>query len=115
MARCRAAAFGVFVFLVATLSICNLLRAPPCRAFSTTPANRPAASVSRTRSGTSAFFAGEGGDPSEVVAKRITVKGDVQGGYYRSCVKNEVRCFQDSRTWGSFIIFSRGVSKPVSR
>ena len=26
----------------------------------------------------------------EVVARRITVKGDVQGGYYRSCVLNEV-------------------------
>jgi hypothetical protein len=32
-----------------------------------------------------------GGDPSEIVAKRITVKGDVQGGYYRACVRNEVR------------------------
>lgn len=31
------------------------------------------------------------GDPSEVIAKRIVVTGDVQGGYYRACVKNEVR------------------------
>ena len=31
------------------------------------------------------------GDPSEVIAKRIIVTGDVQGGYYRACVKNEVR------------------------
>jgi hypothetical protein len=30
-------------------------------------------------------------DPDEIVARRITVKGDVQGGYYRSCVLNEVR------------------------
>ncbi len=30
-------------------------------------------------------------DPNEVVARRIVVKGDVQGGYYRSCVLNEVR------------------------
>ena len=30
-------------------------------------------------------------DPSEVIARRIIVVGDVDGGYYRSCVKNEVR------------------------
>jgi hypothetical protein len=29
-------------------------------------------------------------DPEEVIARRIIVKGDVQGGYYRSCVLNEV-------------------------
>jgi hypothetical protein len=29
-------------------------------------------------------------DPEELVARRIIVKGDVQGGYYRSCVLNEV-------------------------
>jgi len=33
-----------------------------------------------------------GDDDDEIVAKRIIVKGDVQGGYYRSCVKNEVGC-----------------------
>ena len=32
---------------------------------------------------------GEVGD--EIIARRITVKGDVQGGYYRACVLNEVR------------------------
>ncbi len=30
-------------------------------------------------------------DPAEVIARRIIVAGDVQGGYYRACVKNEVR------------------------
>ena len=30
-------------------------------------------------------------DPNEIVARRIVVTGDVDGGYYRSCVKNEVR------------------------
>ena len=30
-------------------------------------------------------------EDSEIVGKRITVTGDVQGGYYRSCVANEVR------------------------
>jgi hypothetical protein len=29
-------------------------------------------------------------DPNEIVGRRITVTGDVQGGYYRSCVSNEV-------------------------
>ena len=44
-----------------------------------------------------ALFAANGGeaeggarDPSETVARRIIVKGAVQGGYYRSCVLNEV-------------------------
>ena len=32
-------------------------------------------------------------DPNEIVARRIIVRGDVQGGYYRSCVLNEVRVF----------------------
>ena len=35
----------------------------------------------------------ESGDPSELIARRIVVEGDVQGGYYRSCVLNEVREF----------------------
>lgn len=30
------------------------------------------------------------GEPSDMVARRIIVTGDVHGGYYRSCVKNEV-------------------------
>lgn len=34
----------------------------------------------------------EGGDPSEIIARKIVVCGDVDGGYYRSCVKNEVGC-----------------------
>ena len=29
-------------------------------------------------------------DPTELIAKRIVVEGDVQGGYFRSCVLNEV-------------------------
>ena len=29
------------------------------------------------------------GDASELIARRIVVTGDVNGGYYRSCVKNE--------------------------
>ena len=33
-------------------------------------------------------------DPNEIVAKRIIVEGDVQGGYYRSCVRNEAGRFR---------------------
>ena len=29
-------------------------------------------------------------DPNEIIAKRITLTGDVNGGYYRACVKNQV-------------------------
>ena len=29
-------------------------------------------------------------DPNEIIARRLIVTGDVDGGYYRSCVKNEV-------------------------
>lgn len=32
-------------------------------------------------------------DPNEVIARRIIVLGDVDGGYYRSCVKNEVSTY----------------------
>lgn len=36
-------------------------------------------------------FADSNIDQNEIIAKRIIVKGNVQGGYYRSCVLNEVR------------------------
>jgi hypothetical protein len=39
----------------------------------------------------SAAGGGGGGDPSDIIAKKIIVTGDVDGGYFRSCVKNEVR------------------------
>jgi len=35
----------------------------------------------------------ESGEKDELIARRIIVEGDVQGGYYRSCVRNEVSCF----------------------
>ena len=41
---------------------------------------------------------GEGADANEIVARRIVVVGDVQGGYYRSCVLNEVRQIVTDRT-----------------
>jgi hypothetical protein len=43
-----------------------------------------------------------GGDADDITAARIRVKGDVQGGYYRCCVLNEVgflttRCCEKSQ------------------
>jgi hypothetical protein len=42
-------------------------------------------------------------DPDDIVARRIIVQGDVQGGYYRSCVKNEV-----SNLYGYIFITNTG-------
>ena len=33
-------------------------------------------------------------DPNEIIARRIIVEGDVQGGYYRSCMRNEAGRFR---------------------
>lgn len=33
-------------------------------------------------------------DPNEIIARRIVVEGDVEGGYYRSCVRNEAGRFR---------------------
>ena len=33
-------------------------------------------------------------DPNDIIARRIIVTGDVQGGYYRSCVRNEASRFR---------------------
>jgi len=32
--------------------------------------------------------------PDDIVARRIIVEGDVEGGYYRSCVRNEAGRFR---------------------
>lgn len=34
-----------------------------------------------------------GADPQEIIGKTIKVKGDVNGGYVRTCIKNEVGRF----------------------
>lgn len=39
-------------------------------------------------------YAAAGIDPNETIARRIVVTGDVDGGYYRSCVKNEASRFR---------------------
>jgi hypothetical protein len=47
--------------------------------------------LSQSRMSTTATYLAEGsGESSDMVARRIIVTGDVHGGYYRSCVKNEV-------------------------
>mmetsp|Transcript_2141 Transcript_2141/g.5036 ORF Transcript_2141/g.5036 Transcript_2141/m.5036 type:complete len:155 (+) Transcript_2141:157-621(+) len=33
-------------------------------------------------------------DPDDIIARRVVVTGDVDGGYYRSCVKNEASRFR---------------------
>jgi len=38
--------------------------------------------------------AAEPSDPNEVVARRILITGDVNGGYFRTCVKNEASRFR---------------------
>lgn len=43
---------------------------------------------------TKLFLADEIPGDKDIIAKRITVKGDVQGGYYRSCVRNEAARFR---------------------
>ena len=42
------------------------------------------------------LFSSNGDADDQLVACRIVVKGDVQGGYYRTCVFNEVRGGEES-------------------
>ena len=51
----------------------------------------PIANLQQTSTNTALRESSGGGDPSDIIAKKITVTGDVDGGYFRSCVKNEVR------------------------
>ena len=45
---------------------------------------------------TSLYATSDGGaDQAELIARRIVVVGDVNGGYYRSCVKNEGSRFRN--------------------
>jgi hypothetical protein len=55
-----------------------------------------------TPSSTIQFLATEQAEETgtEIVAKRIRVKGAVQGGYYRVCVLNEVSKENQFWTWG---------------
>ncbi|KAL7513871.1 hypothetical protein ACHAXN_011185 [Cyclotella atomus] len=40
------------------------------------------------------FMASSSEDPNETIARRIYLSGDVNGGYYRTCVINEARRFR---------------------
>ena len=44
---------------------------------------------------TSLYATSDGADQAELIARRIVVVGDVNGGYYRSCVKNEGSRFRN--------------------
>ena len=50
---------------------------------------------STTYSTTSLYATSDGADQAELIARRIVVVGDVNGGYYRSCVKNEGSRFRN--------------------
>lgn len=59
-------------------------------AFTVTPA-LPNRAVTCCRSAVSSSAAtADRLDPQEIVARTIRLKGDVQGGYFRACVLNEV-------------------------
>lgn len=75
--------------LISVLSLCCFLILELSDGFVIFPAG-PLKMMTRRQEPT-ALFEGGGEDPSELVARKIIVVGDVQGGYYRSCVKNEVR------------------------
>jgi hypothetical protein len=52
--------------------------------------------ISSAYSTTSLYATSDGGaDQAELIARRIVVVGDVNGGYYRSCVKNEGSRFRN--------------------
>ncbi|CAB9508579.1 expressed unknown protein [Seminavis robusta] len=61
-------------------------------AFLVTP--RSSTSPPTTSGNTALFLASTDHGDDDFVAKRIIVKGDVQGGYYRSCVLNEAGRFR---------------------
>jgi hypothetical protein len=46
--------------------------------------------ATNTRFTTSIYAASPDVDPQEIIGKTITVKGTVNAGYVRSCIKNEV-------------------------
>mmetsp|Transcript_26876 Transcript_26876/g.50320 ORF Transcript_26876/g.50320 Transcript_26876/m.50320 type:complete len:173 (-) Transcript_26876:160-678(-) len=70
------------------------------RAFVVVPQSPSSRTAATSRIGVeTAEAAGSGSsqaenDPNEIVARRIVVTGDVQGGYYRSCVLNEAGRFR---------------------
>lgn len=82
MMKSRSAIFStVLVFLIFSSSpLVNAFVSPKCP-------SQPAFSTRILAESTDV-------DPNEIVARRIVVEGDVQGGYYRSCVRNEAGRFR---------------------
>ena len=81
--------------LVVAFAMLALLSSSPVSAFTSIaspPVTRQISTLLCAETTSSATEAASSNkDPNELVARRITVVGDVQGGYYRACVKNEVR------------------------
>ena len=82
--RFRRTSTATMLRLFVLLLLAAVLEAfSPCALVSSTPALFSSASDNH--------------DPSEIVGRRIIVSGDVQGGYYRSCVANEAGKFRRLR------------------
>lgn len=80
-------------FILAAAYAATFLIAPPsAESFSLTPSTT--ARNSRPRSATIAFMADAEGDANELIGRRITVTGDVNGGYVRTCIINEASKFR---------------------
>jgi hypothetical protein len=78
-----------FLFCVALMVLGGSHAFAPSPAFST--GARVASSLMPAATGSDASGSSTaGGDAKEVIGRRLTVTGGVQGGYYRSCVRNEV-------------------------
>lgn len=60
------------------------------RVTATKPLATAAQDASATNNRATSSDAADQHDDNELVARRIVLTGDVQGGYYRSCVLNEV-------------------------
>jgi hypothetical protein len=76
-----------FLFCLALMVLGGSHAFTPSPAFSTRGV-RVASSLLPAATASDASSAGQ--DVKEVIARRLIVTGNVQGGYYRSCVKNEV-------------------------
>ena len=50
--------------------------------------------TSKIAANTKLYASDDVADKDEIVARRIIVTGDVQGGYYRACVNNEAGKFR---------------------
>lgn len=77
-------------YCLITIAVAFLARIKAFQAGTYQPQHHLATSRGLASQSTSLFLADGSSEDADIVARRITVKGDVQGGYYRSCVANEV-------------------------